>query len=393
MQNVVIIDALRTPLGSFGGKFKFITAPDLGSVVIGALFKNNSLNPDIIDEVIMGNALSAGIGQAPARQAALKAGLKNTTPCTTVNKVCASGMKAVMIAMQQIASGDTNVMIAGGMESMSNVPYYHPETRFGIKLGHSELQDGIMRDGLWDAYKNYPMSKAAELCASTYGITREEQDEYTVTSYRRAQKARDRHLFKNEITPVKIRNRKGDADVIISDEELDRVILDNIAKATPVFGDEGTITLANASPISDGAAALLLMSEKMADEHGLKPAARLVSQSSTAQAPEWFTTAPAEAVSRALHRAGKKSSDMDLFEINEAFSVVTLANNRLLKLDPEKVNVHGGAVSLGHPLGCSGSRILVTLIHALHHHDKTWGCAAISNGGGGASAMVVERLS
>ncbi len=393
MKNVVIIDAVRTPIGSFGGKLKSMSASELGSVVIGELYKRNSLNPDQIDEVIMGNVLSAGVGQAPARQATLKAGLKNTTPCTTVNKVCASGMKAVMYAMQQIASGDTDIMVAGGMESMSNVPYYIPSARFGVKLGHTELQDGIIKDGLWDVYNDFHMGKAAELCAATHGISRADQDEFATTSYKRAQKARDTGAFAAEITTVKVRDRKGQADVIAADEELDRVNFEKIPQLTPVFDMEGTVTAANASTINDGSAALLLMSEEKASELGITPVARLVSQSSAALAPEWFTTAPAEAIPRALNRAGKKISDIDLFEINEAFSVVSLVNNRLLKLDPEKVNVHGGAVSIGHPIGCSGARILVTLVHALRRYDKTWGCAGICNGGGGASAMIIERLS
>ncbi len=393
MEEVVVIDAVRTPIGSLGGAFRSTPAPDLGSVVIGALFKNNRLNPDLIEEVVMGNALSAGIGQAPARQAALRAGLKNTTSSCTVNKVGASGMKAVMIAMQQIQTGDADIMVAGGMESMSNVPHYVHDARFGIKLGHGRLQDGIIRDGLWDVFKNFYMGNAAELCASTHNITRDQQDAFAEESYRRAELAHDQSAFEAEIATVKVRNRKGKADVISRDEETGRMDTGKMRKLPPTFQKDGTITAANASSLNDGAAALLLMSDRKAKELGLRPIARLVSQASTAQAPEWFTTAPANAMRRALERAGKVVADMDLLEINEDFAVLTLINTELLDADPAKVNVHGGAIGLGHPLGCSGARILVTLIHALRRHDKNWGCAGICSGGGGASAMVVERLS
>ncbi len=393
MEEVVVIDAVRTPIGSLGGAFRSTPAPDLGSVVIGALFKNNRLNPDLIEEVVMGNALSAGIGQAPARQAALRAGLKNTTSSCTVNKVGASGMKAVMIAMQQIQTGDADIMVAGGMESMSNVPHYVHDARFGIKLGHGRLQDGIIRDGLWDVFKNFYMGNAAELCASTHNITRDQQDAFAEESYRRAELAHDQSAFEAEIATVKVRNRKGKADVISRDEETGRMDPGKMRKLPPTFQKDGTITAANASSLNDGAAALLLMSDRKAKELGLRPIARLVSQASTAQAPEWFTTAPANAMRRALERAGKVVADMDLLEINEDFAVLTLINTELLDADPAKVNVHGGAIGLGHPLGCSGARILVTLIHALRRHDKNWGCAGICSGGGGASAMVVERLS
>ncbi len=393
MEEVVVIDAVRTPIGSLGGAFRSTPAPDLGSVVIGALFKNNSLNPDLIEEVVMGNALPAGLGQAPARQAALRAGLKNTTSSCTVNKVGASGMKAVMIAMQQIQTGDADIMIAGGMENMSNVPHYDHDARFGIKLGHGRLQDGIIRDGLWDVYKNFYMGNAAELCASTHNITREQQDAFAGESYRRAETAHNQSAFEAEIATVKVRSRKGKPDVISRDEETGRIDPVKMLKLPPIYQKDGTITAANASSLNDGAAALLLMSDRKAKELGLRPIARLVSQASAALAPEWFTTAPANAIRRALERAGKTVADMDLLEINEDFAVVTLINTELLDADPAKVNVHGGAIGLGHPLGCSGARILVTLIHALRRHDKNWGCAGICSGGGGASAMVVERLS
>lgn len=392
MEQVVVIDALRTPIGTFGGKLKSMTAPELGSVVIGALYKNNSLNPDIIDEVVMGNVLSAGTGQGPARQAALKAGLKNTIPCTTVNKAGASGIKAVMYAMHQIACGDTEVMVAGGMESMSNVPYYLPDIRFGEKSGHRELQDGIIRDGLWDILKDQHMGDAAELCAQTYGFSRQQQDDYAADSYRRTQKAHEEGTFSKEITVVKIRSMQGKAEVIDRDEKAERISFEKIPKLPPLYQRAGTITSANSSTSNDGAAALLLMSESKAGELGLSPIARLTSQASTAGPPEWFTTATAQAIPRALNKAGKTLDDMDLFEIDDPFSVMALSCSTLLDIDPARINVHGGAVSLGHPLGCSGSRLLVTLLHALHHQNKTWGVAGIGHGGGGASAMIIEKL-
>ncbi len=393
MEEVVVIDALRTPLGSFGGSLQTLPAPDLGAVTIGALYKNNSLNPDLIEEVIMGNALPAGLGQAPARQAALRAGLKNTTPCCTINKVGASGMKAVMYAMQQIQTGDAEVMVAGGMESMSNVPFYVSDARFGIQLGHSKMQDGILGDGLWDVFKKTYMGNAADLCARTHGISREQQDEYALRSFQRAAQAHDEGAFENEITTVKVRKSDGKAEIISRDEVMDRLDLDKLHKLPAAFEKDGTVTTANSAKLSDGAAALLLMSSRKAGELGLQPVARLVSQASVAQEPEWFTTAASKAIGRALERAGKTIGEMDLVEINEDFSVVALVNMDLLHLNHEKVNIHGGAVSIGHPLGCSGARILVTLIHALRRHNKTWGCAGICNGGGGASAMVIERLS
>ncbi len=393
MEQVVVIDAMRTPIGAFGGALKPLSAPDLGAVTIGALFKTNGLNPDLIEEVVMGNVLSAGLGQAPGRQAALKAGLKNTTPCCTVDKVGASGIKAVIYAMQQIQTGDTRLMVAGGMESMSNVPHYMSDARFGVSLGHSRMVDGIIRDGLWDVFKKFYMGNAAELCARTYGITRDQQDEYAMESCHRAIEARDQGAFDSEIATVKVRNRRGKADVISRDEETDRVDFTKLQKLAPAFEKDGTVTTANTAPLNDGAAALLLMSESKAMELGIPPVARLVSHASAAQAPEWYTTTASIAISRALDRADKSVEDMDLLEINEDFAVVSLVNAELLKADLQKVNIHGGAIGLGHPLGCSGARILVTLIHALRRYDKQWGCAGISNGGGGASAMVIERLS
>ncbi|MEX0995199.1 MAG: acetyl-CoA C-acyltransferase [Balneolaceae bacterium] len=390
--NVVIVEAKRTPVGSFGGKLAGFTAPELGAATIVEILKSTGIKPSEIQEVVFGNVLTAGIGQAPARQTALKAGLSHKTPCTAVNKVCASGMKAVMIASDQILLGQNDTMIAGGMESMSNVPYYLPNERFGAKLGHGKVQDGILLDGLWDVYNDFHMGNAAELCAKECRISREQQDEYAALSYKRALEANEKGYFSDEIIRMKVKGRKGDVTVVDRDEEPGRVNFDKISTLRPVFDQEGTVTAANASTLNDGAAALLLMSEEKANEQGLKPLARIRSHSSAAKAPEQFTTAPAEAIPLALKRAGVEKSDVDLFEINEAFSVVALANNQLLELDPEKVNIHGGAVSIGHPIGCSGARILVTLLHALKRTGGSIGCAGICNGGGGASAMVVERI-
>lgn len=392
MKSVVIVNALRTPIGSFGGSLSVFKAPELGSAVIQALIKQSGISPDSVDEVIMGNVLTAGVGQAPARQAALKAGLPERTPCTTVNKVCASGMKAVMIAANQIQTGEADVIIAGGMESMSNTPYYLPNERFGSRLGHSKAIDGIINDGLWDVYNDFHMGNAAELCARECHISREQQDEFAIESYRRAQAAQDNGYFKDELIRLKITDRKGNVSEVDEDEEIKKVDFSKIHRLKPVFDKKGTVTAANASTINDGAAALLVMSEEKAHELGLQPMARVIGQGSAAKAPEWFTTAPADAIPIALKRAGKEIDDMDLFEINEAFSVVSLANNQLLKLDPSKVDVNGGAVSLGHPIGCSGARILTTLLHALKHRGGALGCAGICNGGGGASAMVLEML-
>ncbi|MEX0894383.1 MAG: acetyl-CoA C-acyltransferase [Balneolaceae bacterium] len=390
--NVVIVEAKRTPIGSFGGKLSGYTAPDLAAASIVEDLKSTGIKPAVIQEEVLGNVLSAGIGQAPARQAALRAGLPDKTPCTAVNKVCASGLKAVMIAADQIQLGQNSTMIAGGMESMSNVPYYLPQERFGAKLGHSKAQDGILLDGLWDVYNDFHMGNAAELCAGECDISREQQDEYAALSYKRALNAQEKGYFSNEIIKMKIKNRHGEVTLLDRDEEPGRVDFDKIATLRPVFIQEGTVTAANASTINDGAAALLLMSEEQAAELGLAPLARIRSHASAAKAPEQFTTAPALAIPIALKRAGIELSEVDLFEINEAFSVVSLANNQLLGLDPEKVNIHGGAVSLGHPIGCSGARILVTLLHALKRTGGGIGCAGICNGGGGASAMVVEMI-
>jgi len=393
MRNVVIVEAKRTPLGAFGGDLSSFSAPELGSMTIIEVVKNAGINPEDVQEVVFGNVLTAGIGQAPARQAALKAGLSELTPATTVNKVCASGMKAIMIAANQIKLQEADIVVAGGMESMSNVPYYLPKHRFGSKLGHGNVQDGIIKDGLWDVYNDFHMGNAAEICAGECGISREQQDEFAIESYKRAIKAHEEGYFDDEVIAVKVKDRKGNVTEVTMDEELKRVNYDKIPSLRPVFDKEGTVTAANASSINDGAAAVLLMSEEKAEELDLEPMAKISGQASAAKAPEWFTTAPAEAMPKAMERAGLKKDDIDLFEVNEAFSVVSLANNDILGLDPKKVNIHGGAVSIGHPIGCSGARIIVTLLHALRTRKGKYGCAGICNGGGGASAMVIEMMS
>jgi acetyl-CoA C-acetyltransferase len=392
MRNVVIVDAKRTPVGSFGGSLSSYTAPELGSATITELIKSTGVKPKNIQEVVFGNVLTAGVGQAPARQATLKAGLSELTPATTINKVCASGMKAIMIAANQIQLNEADIIVAGGMESMSNVPYYLPKHRFGSKLGHSQVEDGIIKDGLWDVYNDFHMGNAAEICAKECNISREQQDEFAITSYKRAIKAHEEGYFDDEIIEMKVKDRKGNVTKVTMDEELKRINYDKVPKLNPVFDKDGTVTPANASSINDGAAGVLLMSEEKAEELGMQPLARIVSQASAAKKPEWFTTAPADAIPKALKRANISKEDVDLFEINEAFSVVSLANNQILELDPEKVNVHGGAVSIGHPIGCSGARIMVTLLHALRQTGGQWGCAGICNGGGGASSMVIEML-
>ncbi|TYP94766.1 acetyl-CoA C-acetyltransferase [Fodinibius salinus] len=393
MQNVVIVEAKRTPVGSFGGSLSSYSAPELGAATITELVKTTGISADDIQEVVFGNVLTAGIGQAPARQAALKAGLSDLTPSTTVNKVCASGMKAIMIGANQIKLGEADIIAAGGMESMSNVPYYLQKHRFGSKLGHAEAEDGIIKDGLWDVYNDFHMGNAAEICADECDISREQQDEFAIESYKRAINAHEEGYYDDEIIEMKIKDRKGNVSKVKMDDELKRVNYDKIPKLNPVFDKEGTVTPANASSINDGAAAVLLMSEDKANELGLTPIAQITSQASAAKQPEWFTTAPADAMPKAIKRAGISKDEIDLFEVNEAFSVVTLVNNEILQLDPEKVNIHGGAVSIGHPIGCSGARIIVTLLHALKRTGGSHGCAGICNGGGGASAMVLEMVS
>jgi acetyl-CoA C-acetyltransferase len=392
MKEVIIASAVRTPIGSFGGSLASLSAPELGAIAIGGSIKAAKISPNVVDEVIMGNVLTAGEGQAPARQATLKAGLPDTVPATTVNKVCASGMKSVMYAANLIQSNEAEVVIAGGMESMSNVPFYLPNMRNGNKLGHVQAQDAILRDGLVDAFNDQHMGICAETCAAEYNFSREDQDNFAISSYQRSLEARDKGWFDAEMLTVKIRDRKGNVTEIKSDEELNRVDFDKMRTLKPVFQKDGTVTAANASSINDGAAALVIMSADKARELGVKPLARILGQASAAKDPNWFTTAPADAIPIALKRAGLTLEQIDLFEINEAFSVVSLANNKLLALDASKVNIHGGAVSIGHPIGCSGARIIVTLLHALIRTGGRYGCAGICNGGGGASAIVIERL-
>ena len=392
MNDVVIVAAKRTPIGTFGGGLASLTAPELGATALLEVIKSANIPMDLVDEVVMGNVLSAGVGQAPARQAALKAGLSERTPATTVNKVCSSGLKAVMMGFDQIRLGDAEVVTAGGMESMSNVPYYLPKQRFGSKYGHVEAQDGIVRDGLWDVYNGYMMGDAAEHCAREYAIGRESQDQYAISSYKRALEAHEKDLFQDELIKIHVKSRRGKTIEITRDEELDRVNFDKITGLRPVFQSDGTVTAANASSINDGAAAVLLMNEKKAFELNIRPLARVISHANAALKPEWFTTAPSKAMPKAIAKAGLSIKDIDLFEINEAFSVVALINEQKLELDPAKVNIRGGAVSMGHPIGCSGARILVTLVHALQQTGGRYGCAGICNGGGGASALVIERL-
>ncbi|MDB5128422.1 acetyl-CoA C-acyltransferase [Mucilaginibacter sp.] len=391
MKEVYIVSATRTPIGSFGGSLASLSATQLGAIVIKSAIEKAGLQPSDIQEVYMGNVLSANLGQAPATQAAIFAGLPYL-PATTVNKVCASGMKAIMLAAQSIANGDNDIILAGGMESMSNVPYYLDKARNGYRLGNGQIIDGLVKDGLWDVYNDYHMGSAAELCAVDCNVTREEQDAFAIESYKRAQQSQADGKFKAEITPVELKDKKGEVTLFADDEEPKAVKFDKIPTLKPVFKKEGTVTAANASTLNDGAAALVLMSKEKAEAMGIKPLARIVSFADAQQAPEYFTTAPSKAIPLALHKAGISSDNIDFFEINEAFSVVSVANNKLLNLDPAKVNVNGGAVAIGHPLGASGARIIVTLIHVLQQNDGKLGAAGICNGGGGASAMVIENL-
>jgi acetyl-CoA C-acetyltransferase len=389
-KKVVIVSAVRTPIGSFMGGLSTVTSPQLGAAAIkGALNKIN-LNPELIDEVIMGNVVQAGVGQAPARQAALLAGLPNKTIATTINKVCASGMKAVMQGAQAIMAGDAEVVIAGGMENMSLIPHYL-HLRNGYKFGPAAMIDGMQKDGLSDAYDNSAMGVSADLCATEYKISREEQDAFAIQSYERSAKAWEAGKFDSEIVPVSVPQRRGEPIIVDKDEEYTNVKLDKIPTLAPAFTKEGTVTAANASTINDGAAALILMSEEKANELGLKPLAFIKSYADAAQEPKWFTTTPSVALPKALEKVNLSVNDVDFFEFNEAFSVVGLANSKILGLDASKVNVNGGAVSLGHPLGCSGARIIVTLINVLAQNNAKIGAAAICNGGGGASAIVIER--
>lgn len=389
-KKVVIVSAVRTPIGSFMGALSSVPATKLGAAAIkGALNKIN-LDPKLVDEVLMGNVVQAGNGQAPARQAALFAGLSENVACTTVNKVCASGMKAVMQGAQAIMAGDAEIVVAGGMENMSLIPHY-VHLRNGVKFGPTSLIDGMQKDGLTDAYDNNAMGVCADLCATEYNFTREDQDNFAIQSYQRSAAAWDAGKFESEIVPVEVPQRKGDAIIISKDEEYTNVKLDKIPSLAPVFTKDGTVTAANASTINDGAAALVLMSEEKAKSLNLKPLAYIKSYADAAQEPKWFTTAPAKALPKALDKAGLSINDVDYFEFNEAFSVVGLANAKILGIDNAKVNVNGGAVSLGHPLGCSGARIIVTLINVLNQNNGKIGAAAICNGGGGASAIVIEK--
>ncbi len=387
---IVIVSAVRTPLGSFMGSLSSVAATQLGATAIkGALDKIN-LDYNLVDEVIMGNVVQAGVGQAPARQAALHAGLPNSVICTTINKVCASGMKAVMQGAQAIMAGDAEIVVAGGMENMSMIPHY-VHLRNGVKFGPTSLIDGMQRDGLSDAYDNNAMGVSADLCASEYKITREQQDAFAIQSYERAAKAWSEGKFDNEVVPVTIPQRRGEPVIFSKDEEFTNVKLDKIPALNPAFTKEGTVTAANASTINDGAAALVLMSEEKAIALGLKPLAYIKSYADAAQEPKWFTTAPAKALPKALAKVGLTVKDVDFFEFNEAFAVVGLANAQILGLDQNKINVNGGAVALGHPLGCSGARVIVTLINVLEQNNAKIGAAAICNGGGGASSIVIER--
>jgi acetyl-CoA C-acetyltransferase len=392
MKEVVIVAAVRTPMGSFGGILSAVAAPKLGAAAIrGALNKIN-LNPELVQEVIMGNVLQANTGQAPARQAAIAAGLSKNIPCTTLNKVCASGMKAVIMAAQSIKAGDNDIVVAGGMENMSMVPYYMDKARNGYRLGDGVVVDGLVKDGLTDVYNKVHMGVCAEICADEMNFSREAQDQFALTSYERSAQAWKTGKFSEEIVPVEVPQRRGDTIFVTEDEEYTKINKEKFLKLRTVFKKEGTITAGNASTINDGASALVLMSATKALEMGITPLAKITSYADAAHEPEWFTTAPAKAIPLALSKAGLTSNDISYWELNEAFSVVGLANIAKLKLDAAKVNINGGAVSLGHPLGSSGARILVTLVNVLKQNSAKYGAAGICNGGGGASAMVLENL-
>lgn len=391
MKEVVIVSAVRTPIGSFQGALASLTAPQLGAVVIKEAVSRAGIKPEDVSEVIMGNVLPAGEGQAPARQASIYAGLPKSVPCMTINKVCGSGLKAVMLAAQAIISGDAEIVVAGGMESMSNVPYYLPKARTGYRMGNGSIIDGMVHDGLWDCYNNFHMGNAGELCAKELNIPRNEQDDFSVESYKRALNAIEKGLFKNEIAPVEIKDRKG-VVTIAEDEEPKKTNFEKGLALKPAFQKDGTITAFNASKINDGASALVVMSKEKADALGIKPLAKIIAQTSFAQEPEWFTTAPAYAIQNVVKKANMKIEDIDVFEINEAFAVQALSVIKTAKLDASKVNLNGGAVALGHPIGASGARILTTLIHVLQQKDKKYGLATLCIGGGEASALIIERL-
>ncbi|MBT8317107.1 MAG: acetyl-CoA C-acyltransferase [Lutibacter sp.] len=391
MKEIVIVSVARTPIGSFLGTLANIPAPKLGAISIkGALNKIN-LDPKLVDEVLMGNVVSSGLGQAPARQAAIFAGIPDTVPCTTINKVCASGMKAIMIAAQTIKAGDAEIIVAGGMENMSSIPHY-VAGRTGTKLGNISMADGLLVDGLTDVYDQKHMGTCGDLCAAEYDFTREDQDNFAIESYNRSAEAWAKGNFKNEVVPVEIPQRRGEPILFSEDEEYKNVKMEKIPTLRPVFSKDGTVTAANASTLNDGAAALVIMSLDKAKELNLKPIAKIIGYADAAHEPKWFTTAPAKALPKALAKAGIAQSEVDFFELNEAFSVVGLANIKILNLDAEKVNVNGGAVSLGHPLGMSGARIIIALTSILEQNNAKIGAAAICNGGGGASAMVIERI-
>ena len=392
MREVVIVSAVRTAMGSFGGVFSNVSATKLGAAAIKGAIEKCGINKDIIDEVFMGNVLQANLGQAPARQAAIDAGLSDKIPCTTINKVCSSGMKSIMLGAQTIICGDNDVVMVGGMENMSSVPHYLSNSRTGQKLGDIKALDGLVKDGLTDVYNKKHMGLCAETCAKEMNFSREEQDNFAIESYKRSAKSWQEKRFNDEIVNVEVPQRKGDNLIINEDEEYKKVILEKIPNLRPVFEKEGTITAANASTINDGASALILMSKEKANELNLKPLAKIISYADSAHEPEWFTTAPSSAVEKAIKKANIKKTDVDYYELNEAFSVVGLANMKLLEIENKKVNVNGGAVSLGHPLGSSGSRIVVTLINVLKQNNGSIGVAGICNGGGGASAIVIELM-
>ena len=390
-KEVFIIAAVRTPIGTFLGGLSKVSATTLGALAIKGALDKSDVKAELIDEVFMGNVLQAGVGQAPAKQAALGAGIGNNVPCTTINKVCASGMKAIMFGAQSIIAGDNEIVVAGGMENMSQVPHYL-DGRQGTKFGNIGMLDGITKDGLLDVYSKVPMGNCAELCAKEYGFTREDQDNFAITSYTRSAEAWKSGKFTNEIIPVAVPQRKGDPIIISEDEEYKNVFLDKIPSLRPAFDKDGTITAANASTLNDGASALILASKEAVEKHGLKPIAKIISYADASQAPEWFTTAPSLAIPKALAKVGMTADNVDYWELNQAFAVVGLANTKILGLNPSKVDVNGGAVALGHPLGNSGSRVIVTLINVLKQNNGKIGGAAICNGGGGASAMIIENI-
>ena len=388
-KTIFIAGVARTPLGSLNGTLASLTAPQLGAIAIKAALERAGISPEKVNEVFMGNVVSAGIGQAPAQQASIYAGLPTNIPCTTVNKVCASGMKAIMLGAHSIMNGDNEIVVAGGMESMSNIPYYVEKARTGLRLGHGQVTDGIIKDGLWDPYNNYHMGEAGELCSREYKVTREDQDKFAKESYTRTIKAYEKGYFNRELVPVVIEGKMP--KTITEDEEYRKVNFDKMPTLKPAFRKEGTITAANASKINDGAAAVVLVSEEKLRELGIRPVARIISFADASQSPEWFTTTPIRAMNNALAKAGMQMADMDYAEINEAFSCVPIVNAKEMKIPMDKLNIWGGAVSMGHPIGCSGARITITLSSILHEMKGRFGIAGICNGGGGASAIIISR--